>query len=177
MKNRVARGRETRRRAERSILLVLLFLVPSLAGTALAAPPPGTYDALRIEAPEVLIIEVLSVRAGEPERWTTPIRVEARVLAVERSASGLAKGDRLTIEYGFIDPEAMIVGPRRVPMLVESGIYPAFLETAEGRRAYRPAAYGASFEMTPEESRLMDQGKRIKVPDSPVPVRPRTATR
>ncbi|OWK42151.1 hypothetical protein FRUB_04229 [Fimbriiglobus ruber] len=72
--------------------------------------------------------------------------VVAKVLGVERSKAGLKKDDTVTIKYAI--PTKPVIGPKPVPLLVQDDVYPAFLNKKGD--AFEPAAYGSSFEMTPE---------------------------
>jgi hypothetical protein len=113
--------------------------------------PPGSYDKLRSEAQDAIIIEVESVTAKELKSGWTEVILKARVLAVERSKSALKRGSMITIRYQSRDPNKVkFVGPRPVPILEKGEIYPAFLNGNEGMRVFEPAAFGLSFVMTPE---------------------------
>ncbi len=134
------------------------FSLAILAGTiglaltkARAELPPGSYDKLRMEAQDVIIIEVTSVRAKELEAGWTDVVITARVLSVERSKAALQRGEIITIKYQSRDPKKVrIPGPRPLPVLKMGVIYPAFLNGNEGNRLFEPAAFGLSFVMTPE---------------------------
>jgi hypothetical protein len=134
------------------------LLAGLLAAAARAALPPGSYDALRIKASEVLIIEVKAVTTQDVDSARTAVRAEVEVLAVERTGDGLEIGDFMVIEYTTVNPAAPgWVGPRQAPVLTKGGIYPAFLQKAKTGATFEPAAYGASFELTPEDSARIPQ--------------------
>jgi hypothetical protein len=57
----------------------------------------------------------------------------------------------VTIRYQARDPAKVnFAGPRPVPILKQGEVYPAFLNHNVGRGDFEPAAFGASFLMTPE---------------------------
>lgn len=124
---------------------LFLTLTLSLVAAASAELPPGSYDKLRKEAQEALIIEVTDVTTTLVAGGTNQVIVKAKVLAVERSTAGLKKGDSIRIQYETHPP---MPGPKPIPLLKAEEILPAFLN-AKGR-AYEPAAHGWSFVMTPE---------------------------
>ncbi|HEY1188048.1 MAG TPA: hypothetical protein VGE74_10350 [Gemmata sp.] len=107
-----------------------------------AVPPPGTYDKLRAGAEEAVTIQVVTVVSGA----NGDVGVQAKVLGVERSKSGLKKGDTVSIKYTV--PAKGTVGPTPVPVLEKDEVYPAFLNKKGDE--FAPAAYGSSFKMTPE---------------------------
>jgi len=128
--------------SQRLIALCCCFVLPALAYAEL---PPGTYDQLRREAEEAVMIQVTSVRVERNADYKN-VTLGARVLRVGRSKSGLAKDDNITIKY-----EVSMVpfpGPRPVPILNKNQTYPAFLRSNGG--LYEPAAYGMSFNSKPE---------------------------
>lgn len=131
-----------------------------LAGTlglvatgAHAELPPGSYDELRMEAEEALIIEVISgitrtLGAGEME-----VVLKIKVLTAQRSKAGLKKDSQVTIRYVSFDQSkssTFVPGAAPIPVLKKGRVYPAFLNRAKNRRDFEPAAYGWSFLMTPE---------------------------
>lgn len=122
-------------------VLVVLFT----ASWACAELPPGSYNKLRADADEAIIIHVTDVKialmGGDQS-----VTVEAKVLAVERSKNGLKKGDTITIVYTILGKP--VVGPLPVPLLEKGEDYPAFLN--KKGQIYEPAAYGWSFKMTLE---------------------------
>jgi hypothetical protein len=122
-----------------------------LLSTAWAELPPGSYDKLRAEAEDAIIIEVSSVTAKAINAGWTEVVVTAKVLSIERSARALKKGATVTIRYESRDPaKVKIPGPRPIPVLKPGEICPAFLNRNVGRGDFEPAAYGLSFVMTPE---------------------------
>jgi hypothetical protein len=91
----------------RAFSVLILF-----ASVGHAELPPGSYDKLRMEAPDAVTIQVAGVKeatvGGEKQ-----VTVEAKVLGVERSKSGLKVGDAVTIRYGI--PLISLPGPRPIP--------------------------------------------------------------
>ncbi|MFO0812511.1 MAG: hypothetical protein U0796_04800 [Gemmatales bacterium] len=85
----------------------------------------------------------VSVRPNGTEREVT---VQARIVRVGRTLSGLDKGDTITVKYAY--STVPFPGPRPVPLLRKNEVYPAFLR-ASGNH-YEPAAYGESFNSKPE---------------------------
>jgi len=102
--------------------------------------PPGTYDQLRIDADEALVLQVTSVKIVTSENYKN-VTVQAKVLRVARSKSGLTKGDTVTLKYEV--STIPFPGPRPIPILQKNVIYPAFLKKRGGN--FEPAAYGESF--------------------------------
>jgi hypothetical protein len=131
----------------RNWLTLLAFAALLFISTRVQAElPPGSYDTLRVEAPEALLIEVLGVKKAAKGNATEVVAM-ARVLHVERTKAGLRPGAMVEIRY--IHLNTPIPGPRPVPLLAEKAIVPAFLKKGEGKD-FEPAAYGMSFVMTPE---------------------------
>lgn len=133
----------------RMFATALLLAALVLSTCVRAELPPGSYDTLRAEAPEALLVEVLGVRRAVKGNATEVLAV-ARVLHVERTRAGLKPG--ATVEIRYIHQNSNVPGPRPVPLLAEKSIMPAFLKKGEGKD-FEPAAYGMSFVMTPETRR------------------------
>lgn len=131
-------------------VVLVAFMATLVHQAARAELPPGSYDKLRAEAPEALVIEVSSVEKQEIEPGKIAVTVEASVLAVERSKDGVKKGDKITIKYTHIDTTVIKnwAGPRPIPILAKGGVYPAFLK--KDGKVFTPVAHGESFRMTPE---------------------------
>lgn len=112
----------------------------------LAELPPYVYDALQKNAPESLLIKVDSVRTSSSMVTENAVTVEAEVINVIRSKSGLRKGDRITIAYStFASRPGGWVGPSPIPVLEKDKIYSAFLKKDAVSNLYLPAAKGRSF--------------------------------
>ena len=128
--------------SQRFLALCCCFFLPAFA---LAELPPGTYDQLRRESEEAVMIQVTSVqviRNGDYKNVTLGVRV----LRVGRSKSGLSQGDTITIKYEV--SMIPVTGPRPVPILNRNQMYPAYLKS--NGNTYEPAAYGMSFHSRPE---------------------------
>jgi hypothetical protein len=140
----------------RSLIYILFPIVP-LVITTIAFPtqaeiPPGSYDKLRISAEEALIIKVVKVKTQlTSNREFTSVAVKAQVVAVQRSKKGIKPGSEIMIQYESRNPNSNMPGPRRIAILKEGEYYPAFLNIADDKKNYTPAAYGESFKMTPVE--------------------------
>lgn len=133
------------KRNQISSVATLVLVTVFFAATAHAELPAAAYDSLRKEANEALIIEVTNVQTNN-DGSTTLVRLQANILHVERSRTGLKKGEVVTIEYAHTPGR---IGPRPVPVL-EKGVYPAFLHRGNGS-SLNPAAHGLSFTMTPAQ--------------------------
>ena len=128
--------------------LVILSLVTLLAlvfgAVAQAELPPGSYDKLKAGAQEKFKIKIVGVeQQGKDPKMT--VIFTAEVLQVERSATGVKPGDRITIQsYHWTKSYA---GPKNPPVLPEGWEGVAYLNKAKGsNKNYRLAAYGGSFE-------------------------------
>jgi hypothetical protein len=143
------------------------FLVPLLivllASTALAKPQhPDYYKFLRKNAAEVLTVRVTSLKfLVSDEEPYFPFVVTARVLSVSRSASGLRRGDVITI--GLMTwPSGSISCAAPDPILLpgwKGGIYSEPLTESwfagqfrSGSPIMRPAASTESYEPTRRSS-------------------------
>jgi len=138
------------RRFRGGLLRALVFGVFVLAGsTDLPAEiAPEHYARMQDAAPEYVTIEPAAVRKGVALfSRTRPVRVTAVVVAVSRSATGIAVGDSITIRYEHFTPPRGWVGPRPIPILQTGARYPAYLAWDATESAFRPAARGASFEV------------------------------
>jgi hypothetical protein len=121
------------------------FLV--ISGTLHAELPPEAYQNLQEKAPEVLKIradEVISKSEGIFDRSNWSETVQATVLAVTRTESGLKSGDKITLHYTRRVPKAGWVGPSPPAQLKKGHEYTAYLaKGGDGR--YSLAARGMSF--------------------------------
>lgn len=119
------------------------------AGIARAELPPTAYSALQAEAKEVLQIRVeqVSSKPASLLNWSTRNeRVLATVEKVNRTKSGVKKGDRITVIYSRLIPKGGWAGPSPAPQLERGKEYPAYLEkSADG--TFSLAAKGKSFEV------------------------------
>ncbi len=100
------------------------------------------------KSPEVLTIKVTDVSKDFCFFCDTRrITIEAKILEVDRSSSGLVKGDKITVIYDHFIPSGDWAGPRPIPLLQEGMIYPAFLKKNAQNNFYYPAARGYSFKI------------------------------
>ena len=128
--------------------LAALFIFTAVPPGARAEMPPSAYESMQKESPEALTIQVLSVKISttdEPERKVLAIAADAKVAAVQRSASGLKPGDTIRISYQVFDYKEGIAGPGKPKTLEEGKSYSAFLSKNEKEGYYRLAAMGQSF--------------------------------
>jgi hypothetical protein len=133
---------------------IAIFLI--LATAILADLSPDVYKDLQRKAPEALSIQVLSVDVHR--RFAKPagcsffdfevirnVEVEARVLLVVRSETGVHPGDVIEIEYPSISRCSDWNGPRSIQMLRTGDRVYAFLARRGRTISFDPAARGASF--------------------------------
>jgi hypothetical protein len=128
------------------------LLTSGMLPVAKAELPPGSYDKLREGATEILVIEIMAVQQKVIPGNKVEVTLQAKVLGVEQSRTGLKPGAQMVISYTEFDPKAKNrpPGARPVPILERGSIYPAFLNRASNGKSYEPAAYGESFRMMPE---------------------------
>ncbi|MCB1175663.1 MAG: hypothetical protein KDK39_18960 [Leptospiraceae bacterium] len=109
-----------------SFALALFLWLP--AGLA-AEIPPRYYQQAQDSAPEYLEIEVLDV-SKDWYFWRSAreITLQARVLAVHRSASGLKADQLITIRYLHKPLPDNTVGPSPIPILTVGTRTPAWLK-------------------------------------------------
>ena len=124
-------------------------LLMSFCPVARAELPPWAYENYQREAPEALVIKVLSVKAREtkgPNLERVEVEAEAQVERVVRSRTGLVAGKTIRIAYvrEFVTSPGG-VGPSSLPVLKEGEVCPAYLARSEGSASYAPAARGYSF--------------------------------
>jgi hypothetical protein len=127
--------------------LIFALIVGSIPLT-LAELPPSVYQQWRQAAPESLAIKVLSVKQtvqNEPNEKRVGVAVQAQVLTVERSQSGIKPGAIITINYVHHEYDRTLAGPSQVPILRAGQECSAYLKKDENRASYSPAAGGHSF--------------------------------
>jgi hypothetical protein len=131
-------------RLNRSIWAFAAGLLMSCQVTWAEIPPSG-YASLQDEAEEALQIEVIKVRGlievgNDAESHFT---ITAKIVCTARSASGLAPGETITIEYSTVlnRPRGQ-VGPAPIGIL-KRRVYAAYLNKSGA--VYEPAAIGRSF--------------------------------
>ena len=99
----------------------MVFLMAMLlANVAMAMPAPGTYEKLRNGAEEVLRIRIINVGLEasdsiDPRRYT----VQARVLAVFRSKSGLRRGNIITFSSHVTPADTMRTCASSPPLVMK----------------------------------------------------------
>ncbi len=123
------------------VTLLVAMVLPALVAAEL---PPGSYDKLKAEAQEKLKIKIVGMEQ-EGTGGKLKVTFTAEVLQVERSASGLKAGDKITIHsYRWTKSYA---GPKNPPLLPQGWVGVAYLNQAQGAgKDYKLAAYGESFE-------------------------------
>ena len=128
-------------------LFTALVFVTSIA---VAELPPYVYKQWQQDAPEALIIKVLSVetitRDENEERKIVFVTVQAQVQLVWRSKSGIRPGTAISISYEHTQHKRPHVGPSQVPILETGEECPAYLKKDEKSASYSPAAGGYSFQ-------------------------------
>lgn len=130
------------------LLCGLVIACVSAFSLIYAELPPFAYKDMQAKAPEAIQIEVQSVTAKSSKQQRFELisyTVTAKVLAVDRTATGLVPGKVIEIRYeqrNYVEP---LAGPSEVPTLKEHEKVPAFLTRAEGQSYYTPAAGGYTF--------------------------------
>ncbi len=120
--------------------------------SAQAVLGPGAYPSVQRHAPELLKIKVTAVRekkqSEDQELKIMSVGVQARVLAVQRTATGLKAGARITIRYEDRRPKMPgYIGENAVPVLTKGDRCPAYLQRSTQEPAvYEPAAGTYTFE-------------------------------
>jgi hypothetical protein len=138
---------------KRCIAIAILLI---LATAVLADLSPDVYKDLQRKAPEVLYIQVSSVdlhrRFAKPSGCAffdfeviRNVTVEARVVRVVRSQTGVHAGDVIEIEYSSIRRCSDWNGPRSMHLLREGDRVYAFLSRRGRTASFEPAARGATF--------------------------------
>ena len=134
------------------VLLLTLWTGALLAPYARAVLPPGAYRSMQRAAPELLQIEVTAVRqkkqSEDKDLKIMSVVVEARVLAVKRTATRLKAGALITIQYEDRLPKRSgYIKENAVPVLSKGDKCPAYLrQRADQPAAYEPAAGSYTFE-------------------------------
>jgi hypothetical protein len=119
-------------------------------GLLYAELPPGTYDQLKKEAPEVYQLKVLSVKPAANEGpGIQGFRCKAQILEVVRTKSGRKKGDVVQFHSYYVPPEVWkkgFVGPQSPPLLKAGWTGWIYLKPPVEGDLLDLAAYGRSFE-------------------------------
>jgi hypothetical protein len=120
------------------------------SGLLRAELPPGAYEQLKKEAPEVYQLRIQSVKQTANEGPDIQgFRCEAEILAVERSKAGRKKGDVVQFHSYYVSPQARqrdFVGPQSLPLLKAGWTGRVYLKPSEIIAGLDLAAYGRSFE-------------------------------
>jgi hypothetical protein len=135
-----------------SIVIVILMI----ATAVLAELPPDVYKDLQEKAPEILYIHVSAVDVhrsfAKPSGCSffdfeiiRDVKVQARVVRVIRSQTGVHQGDTVDIEYSSINRCSDWNGPRSIEMLQKGHRVYAFLARHGRTSFFEPAARGATF--------------------------------
>jgi hypothetical protein len=135
------------------LAIVILLLI---ATADLAELPPDVYKDMQRKSPEVLYIQVSSVQVhrsfAKPSGCAffdfeviREIKIEARVLRVVRSETGVHPGDTIEIEYSSISRCSGWDGPRSIQLLESGDRVYAFLARRGRAASFEPAARGATF--------------------------------
>ncbi len=133
-----------------------IAIILTMATAILAELPPDVYKDMQRKAPEVLCIQVSSVRVhrtfAKPSGCAffdfeviREVKADARVLRVVRSGSRVRAGDIIEIEYSSISRCSGWDGPRSIQMLQDGDRVYAFLARRGRTASFEPAARGASF--------------------------------
>jgi len=125
-------------------LAVAGFLAIAVAGKANAELPPGSYNALRAGAGEVLIVEVTKAVTTTVDGPNT-VTLTAKVLHADKSSTKLKAGSEITIQYVTPKAGVPIMGPRQPMMLAKGDVRVAYLRMDPKTKKYSLAAHGMSF--------------------------------
>jgi hypothetical protein len=149
-----------------------ILAVSGIVHTASAVTSPELKEKMRKEAraqaPECLEIKVLSVKTNEKQIFgyypgkksggsETDVMIEAAVLNIRRSKSGLKRGDVITVNYtnpslrDFYESTRSRGGARQyIEVLENDRTYIAYVKgyviKETGKRVYAPAAGADSFD-------------------------------
>ena len=148
------------------VLIALSNIIPTQIAVAVISPElrEKMRKEARAQAPEYLEIKVLSVKTKNSEVFgyypgkraggsETEVNIEAKVLNIRRSQSGLKKGSVISIVYrnpSLRDVMQRIPGPEYVEVLRDGETYLAYLKSSTvketRKKVYVPAAGAASFD-------------------------------
>ena len=106
----------------------------------------------------------------EPRRKRATVEVEARVVRVVRSQTGLRAGDVIRISYVHSRYKRPMAGPSEVPILKQGETCPAYLSRDVKEKRYAPAAGGYA-------SKMLDEAVSRSSEAAPSCSRPVTGTR
>lgn len=146
---------------------IAVFLI--LATAVLADLSPDVYKNLQKTAPEILSIRVSSVDVhrtfAKPSSCSffdfeviRDVKLEARVVRVVRSETGVHASDVIEIEYSSISRCSGWNGPRSIPLLRKGDQVYAFVARRGRTTSFEPAARGATFSVSLPEEWARSQG-------------------
>ncbi len=130
-------------RSRSFLLLSILTAFLSVYSTR-AEMAPEVYERFKKESAEAVTIEAVTVTTTG-----STITVEANILSVERSKSGLKPGDAIRISYQVIRHTEPIIGASQPIVLDKGKRYLAYLEQIEPSGTFRITAGGHSFLKVP----------------------------
>lgn len=114
-----------------------------------AEMPPTAYKHLQDSAPESLLIHVEEVSLRQSvtkEAKITSVKLKASVKKVNRTVTGLKRGEKITVTYEVTEHLTPWAGPSQVTVPDKSSDCPAYLERNDtGAGRYRPSAGGYTF--------------------------------
>jgi len=123
----------------------VILIVSIFATQATAELPPYAYAESQQDSPEKLVVKVLSTSREDVEDGLL-VEMQAQVMSIARTASGLSEGDVITIVYGQKNNPDGMVGPGPIPLLREGITSPAFLIFNKNKAVYYPSAGSFSFD-------------------------------
>ena len=117
-------------------------LVSNFAAAELA---PGSYNAMKAEAGEVVIVEVTNAVSTAVDGPNT-VTLTAKVLHVDKTSSKVKAGDTITIQYVTPKEGIKVMGPKPQPMLAKGNVRVGYLNWDAATNSYGIAAHGLSFD-------------------------------
>lgn len=135
------------------MILKSLAILPAIAGLAFGVIGPQFQREKQVWSPEHVEIDIVRItKSGEPkdaelkrQGYRVDVTLEARVVAVHRSATKLQRGDTITIEYStYLEQRSVSCGSIPIP-IPERGANRAFLRRRADSKVYGPAAGHVSF--------------------------------
>ena len=145
---------------------ILFSLVTCCCGLVKGELPPGAYESLKSKAEEVLAIRITKVTAhGEPNSGQTNYTIDARVLSVKQSKSGIGRGETIRFHSYAYEKGVVKPGPVSPPKLNVNWTGRIYLNSPRSDRSeakaseeqtiFKLAAYGKSFERRRLGGRLL----------------------
>ena len=145
---------------------ILFSLVACCCGLVKGELPPGAYDSLKAKAEETLTIRITKVTAyGEPNNGQTNYTIDARVLSVKQSKSGIGRGETIRFHSYAYEKGVIKPGPVSPPKLNVNWTGRVYLNSPQSdssdanasdeQTIFKLAAYGKSFERRRLGGRLL----------------------